>query len=690
MGTTGDPLDRLAPIRLEAAELKDLSANERREWWLANGKGGYAGGTAALSLTRRYHGLLIAPVDPPLGRVLVLTKADATLNLGDARYPLFTNCWGGGTIDPEGYKLLDSFHLDGVVPVWRFRCGETVVEHRIWMEPGADTIYIAWRLQGETADASLSVTILANGRDHHGDTWEAGFNPDIAGTGASLTVAVAGRFTLRITGSGGEIQPRRDWYGNFDLPVEHERGLNDRDSHLHVGDGSLPLTPGEWAGYAAGLDAAANSDIGAALARRRAYDRSVLDEALADNPIFANAPGWVVRLVLATDLFRIARPLPGAPDGRTIIAGYPWFGDWGRDTMIAIPGLGLAVRRFEPARQVLETFAGCVDQGMLPNVFSGSGGTAEYNSVDAALWFIEVWRAYVEASGDEAALRRVFLVLESIVANYTRGTRYGIAVDPADGLLRAGEPGVQLTWMDAKVGDWVVTPRTGKPVEVNALWFNALAAMAELAERLGQSSEAYRVAADRAKAGFDRFIRPEGRGLYDVIDCPNGVDDASLRPNQLFAVSLHASPLDPAQQRAVFDACAPLVTPYGLRSLAPDDPNYKGVYAGGPAERDGAYHQGTVWAWLIGPWALAQYRVTGDAAAAQALLEPIAAHLRDAGLGQVSEIFDGDPPHIPRGCPAQAWSVACVLEAWWKLERAKRAAVTAPSARHRRRARRRS
>ncbi|HEV2187613.1 MAG TPA: amylo-alpha-1,6-glucosidase [Stellaceae bacterium] len=688
MATGGDLLARLAPIRFEAAELADLIADERREWWLANGKGGYAGGTVALSLTRRYHGLLIAPVDPPLGRVLVLTKADATLHVGGARYPLFTNRWGGGTIDPEGYRLLESFHLDGTVPVWRFRCGQAIVEHRVWMEAGADTVYLAWRLDGEVADAWLAVTFLANGRDHHGDTWPDGFNPDITGDGGTLTVAVPGRFVLRIAGSGGEIAPSRDWYGNFDLPVERERGLNDRDSHLHVGDGHLPLRPGQWAGYAASLDPNAAPDLDAALVRRRAHDRAVLAEAIAADPIFAKAPGWVLRLVLTVDLYRIARPLPDQPEGRTVIAGYPWFGDWGRDTMIALPGLGLAVGRFDRARRILETFAGCIDRGMLPNVFPGAGAKPEYNSVDAALWFIEAWRAYLAATDDDASLRRVFPALASIVENYTRGTRFGIAVDPVDGLLRAGEAGVQLTWMDAKVGDWVVTPRIGKPVEINALWFNALVAMAAMAERIGQSGVEYRAAADKAQAGFARFIRPDGRGLYDVIDGPDG-NDASLRPNQIFAVSLTANPLDHAQQRAVLDACAPLATPYGLRSLAPDDPRYRGVYAGGPAERDAAYHQGTVWAWLLGPWALAQYRVTGDAAAAQASLGPIADHLRDAGLGQVSEIFDGLPPHTPRGCPAQAWSVACVLEAWVKLEHAKRAA-TAPSAHHRPRAPHRS
>jgi predicted glycogen debranching enzyme len=664
------PSARLGPIDFGPETLGDLAAAERHEWWLANGRGAYAGGTVALSLTRRYHGLLVAPVDPPLGRVLVLTKADATLSFGDARYPLFTNRWGGGAIDPEGYKLLDSFHLDGTIPVWRFRCGAAIVEHRIWLEPGADTVHLAWKLEGEGA-ASLAVSFLANGRDHHGDTWPPGFNPDIAADGANLTVAVPDRFTLRIAGTGGRIEPRRDWYGNFDLPVERERGLGDRDSHLHVGEGAVPLIPGKWVGYVASLEPAASPDLDAVLRRRLDHDRAVLNQAIAADPVFAGAPGWVMRLVLAADLFRIARPIATVPNGRSVIAGYPWFGDWGRDTMISLPGLCLATGRFDEARLILETFSQFVDGGMLPNVFPGAGEAPAYNTVDAALWFIEAWRAYDAATGDEAALKRVFPVLASIVENYTRGTRYGIAVDPADGLLRAGEPGVQLTWMDAKIGDWVVTPRTGKAVEINALWFNALVAMAGMAERAGAPSAAYRAAAETAKAGFARFVRPDGRGLYDVIDGPDRFD-ASLRPNQVFAVSLPASPLDPAQQRAVIAACAPLATAYGLHSLAPSDPAYCPVITGPPHQRDGAYHQGTVWAFLLGHWALANFRVGGDAGAAQAVLAGIEPHLSDAGLGQVSEIFDGDPPHTPRGCPAQAWSVACVLEAWWKLERAKR------------------
>jgi predicted glycogen debranching enzyme len=295
----------------------------------------------------------------------------------------------------------------------------------------------------------------------------------------------------------------------------------------------------------------------------------------------------------------------------------------------------------------------------------------EYNTADAALWYVEAWRAYVAASGDRAALERIFPVLAEIVSRHLAGTRYGIGVDPADGLLRAGEEGVQLTWMDARIGDHVVTPRIGKPVEINALWYNALAAMAALAERLGRPAGDCRAAAARARAGFARFVMPAGAGLYDVIDGPGG-PDPRLRPNQLLALSLWASPLDPAMQRAVLCRCAAaLVTSYGLRSLAPGEPQYHGRYEGGVAERDGGYHQGPVWAWLLGHCALAHHRVHGDAAAAQRLLRPLGDHLLDAGLGQVSEIFDGDPPHTPRGCPAQAWSVACALEAWWRLERAK-------------------
>ena len=433
----------------------------------------------------------------------------------------------------------------------------------------------------------------------------------------------------------------------------------------------MTLRPGEWAGVAAGLGDTDPPEIAAALTRRQARDRAVLERAIAADPIFGAAPGWVLQLVLAADLYLIDRAVAGQAHGRSIIAGYPWFGDWGRDTMIALPGLCLATGRFDAARGILETFAHFIDRGMLPNVFPGAGSVPEYNTADAALWYIEAWHAYVAASGDVAALGRVFPVLAEIVSQHLAGTRYGIGVDPADGLLHAGEAGVQLTWMDARVGDWVVTPRIGKPVEINALWYNALCGMTALAGRLGRPASEYRAAAERTQQSFTRFVISAEAGLYDVIDGPDGLD-ARLRPNQILAVSLRASPLDQATRRAVLRRCAAaLLTSHGLRSLAPDDPDYHGRYEGGVVERDGGYHQGPVWPWLLGHYALAHYRVHGNAVAAQRLLRPIGDHLFDAGLGQVSEILDGDPPHTPRGCPAQAWSVACALEAWWRLERAK-------------------
>jgi len=678
---TDAPLERLAPIGFGREICGDLAAAERREWWIGNGRGAYAAGTIAQSLTRRYHGLLIAPVDPPLGRCLVLAKADAELVIGDRRVPLFTNRWASGAVVPAGHRALENFHLDGTIPVWRFAIGDIRIEQRIWMEPDANTTYVAWRLvtSGSFPEPRLSVALLANGRDHHGETWIPGFTPEIAGEDDHLIVRAQDRFSLQVAAPGGTLVPQHEWIENFDLSIERERGLADRDHHLHIGRAEFALGDGGWHGLVASVERDASPDLAAALERRWTHDAAVLGRALDVEPLLDTAPGWVMRLVLAADLYVIERPVSGVAEGRSVIAGYPWFGDWGRDTMIALPGLCLATGRYDDARKILETFARFVDQGMLPNVFPGTGDVPEYNTADAALWYIEAWRSYVATTGDITALAQAFPVLADMIEWHQRGTRFGIAVDPADGLLCAGQPGVQLTWMDARVGDWVVTPRIGKPVEINALWHNALVAMADLADRLGKPAAGYRDAAERARTGFQRFIRPDGVGLYDVIDGPDGADPTP-RPNQLLAVSLPASPLDADTQRRVLDHCgATLVTSYGLRSLSPEHPDYRGHYRGGVRERDGAYHQGPVWAWLLGHWALAYYRVHGDAAAARAWLEPIADHLADAALGHVSEIFDGDPPHMPRGAPAQAWSSACVLEAWWRLEHAKRFCERQPS-----------
>ena len=697
-------------IRFGRAICGDLGQAERREWWLGNGLGAYAAGTVAGTLTRRYHGLLIAPAQPPLGRWLVFAKADATVLDGDREIPLFSNRWGGGVVNPEGHVQIESFHLHGRMPVWRYASGDRVIEQRIWLEPGANTVYVAYRLEeippaspppfekgglggispfekgGLGGDLALRVRLLVNARDHHVSMTPGGFTPHVKAVGNQLQVVCPDRFALRFQAAGGRLQTEWDWIENFDLPLERERGLPDRDAHLCVGHALLTLRPGVWVGITASLHETVSADLDAALQRFLDRETALLDRArqslqIPPSPPLQKGggeaggispPDWIEQLALAADSFLFARPLPDLPDGESVIAGYPWFGDWGRDTMIALPGLTLATGRFDSARRILLTFARFVDRGMLPNVFPGAGETPDYNTVDAGLWYFEAWRAYLEASGDWPVLSEVFPVLADMIDWHVRGTRYRIGMDPADGLIHAGEPGVQLTWMDAKVGDWVVTPRIGKPVEINALWYNALSIMADFAGRLGRPSASYAELAAKVRQGFQRFIRPDGVGLFDVLDGPAG-DDSTPRPNQIFAVSLPHSPLDDETQRTVVRICGrELLTSYGLRSLAPGHPDYRPYYLGGVWERDGSYHQGPVWAWLLGHYALAEYRVHGDAAAAQVRLQPIRDHLLDAGLGTVSEILDGAPPHVPRGAPAQAWSVACVLEAWQRLERLKR------------------
>lgn len=648
----------------------DLAQGERREWWLSNGLGGYAAGTVAGTLTRRYHGLLIAPMKPPLGRWLVFAKAEATLLYGEQSVPLFTNRWGSGVIEPKGYLHLESFQLQGRMPVWRFAVGGVRLEARVWMEPGANTTYLAYRLVNQsliTGPVQLQVKLLLNARDHHGNTQVGGLNPLLEGADDSLDVVYPGQFNLYFRACGGIMSCKHIWIEDFYLPLEQARGLPDRDNHLCVSQVCLDLSSQHWVGIVASLQSEISSDLEEAMERFQAYDLKVLSQATDSAKGFFRGPSWIHQLMLAADSFIFTRP----SGGESVIAGYPWFGDWGRDAMIALPGLALVTRRYEDARQILETFARFIDQGLLPNWFPGEGEVPEYNSVDGALWYIEAWRAYLAITDDRAALRRCFAVLEEIISWYQQGTRYGIYMDPQDGLLFAGEAGVQLTWMDAKVNGWVVTPRQGKPVEINALWFNALCSMASFAKLLDRSRLPYLSLAMKTQRGFQRFIKSNGRGLLDVIEGPRGADSA-VRPNQILAVSLPHSPLEEQVQRQVLNQCGQeLLCSYGLRSLSPSHPDYQPYYQGGVRARDGAYHQGTVWAWLLGHYALAHYRVHGDAASAQSLLEPLGDHLWDAGLGTISEIFDGAPPHVPKGAPAQAWSVACVLQAWWQLEQFK-------------------
>jgi predicted glycogen debranching enzyme len=491
--------------------------------------------------------------------------------------------------------------------------------------------------------------------------------------------AFEGAPPLFMLAPGAAATPAHTWYENFELARERERGLDDREDHLHAGTFAARLDPGRPLTLVMSMDPSAATDGDAALERRRRHDTSLVATARAARPGADPEPAWVEQLTLASDQFVVARPRADAPGGMTIIAGYPWFGDWGRDTMIALPGLTLTTGRPDIATRILRTFAAFVDRGMLPNRFPERGEAPEYNTVDATLWYFEAIRACHAATRDDGLLEDLVPVLERIVEAHVRGTRYGIGVDPADGLLHAGEAGVQLTWMDAKVGDWVVTPRTGKPIEINALWYNALRTMAAFARRLGRSPEPWAGMAARVAGSFGRFWHDGRSDCYDVVDGPDG-DDASLRPNQVFAVSLPFTPLTPERQRGVVDACARhLLTSHGLRSLAPGDPRYRSSYGGDRRTRDSAYHQGTVWGWLLGPFALAHFRVYGDRDVARSFLEPMAHHVAAYGVGSVAEVFDGDAPFRPGGCIAQAWSVGEILRAWHLLRSGDPFAADSPS-----------
>ncbi|MDA8093375.1 MAG: glycogen debranching enzyme N-terminal domain-containing protein [Betaproteobacteria bacterium] len=653
----------------------DLEQAERREWWLANGLGGFAAGTVAGTLTRRYHGLLLAPLKPPLGRNLLFVKADATLIMGETRYPLYTNRWRSGALDPRGHLHLESFRLDGRTPVFRYAISDVRLEARIWMEHGANTTYVAWQLLSPHPEAEgprLAMRLLVDARDYHAQTRAGGFDAVIEQQGSELRIHLPGDVVLRFRTRCGRFTVDKTWVERFDLTAERGRGLPDEDNHLCVGEVNLPLYSGEYVGFLASLEDDPSPYLTEALRRRHLHDVGLLRQAKLLSASLENAPPWIEQLVLAADSFLIQRPISGGKSGSSVIAGYPWFGDWGRDTFIALPGLVLVSHRHHEAREILQSWAEFIDHGLLPNYFPESGRPPEYNAADAALWYLEAWRAYIEANHDLPTLAAHYPKLVGIIRAYEEGTRLGLAMDPGDGLLRAGGNDTQATWMDARVAGRAVTPRAGKPVEINALWFNALKSLAEFAGLLGEDPTPFAAMAVHARKGFQRFIRPDGMGLYDVLDGPQGHDD-SLRPNQILAVSLVHSPLDPHDQFRVVDIVGTrLLVSYGLRTLDPAHPRYHARYDGDPAARDAAYHQGPAWAWLLGHYALATFRATDDPDYAQSLLAPIGDHLADAGLGTVSELFDGDPPHTPRGAPAQAWSVACTLMAWSVLERAKR------------------
>jgi predicted glycogen debranching enzyme len=634
------------------------------EWLLANGLGGYASGTVSGRPTRGYHGLLVAAGTPAQGRVLLLAALAEELEGDSGTFELATFGWQGGAVAPQGHKLIESFRLDGTMPVWRYACGGQLVEKRIWLEPGANVTRVEYALLHGAAPVRLRVKALTDHRDHHARSFIGAFTPEVElSEGGARVLAFPGAVPLHLRMDGAAVEAGGDWYRGFDLPRERERGLGDTQDHVHAATFEVTLAPGQTVQFVASAGTQAEPDP-AALARFRARESGLLSRFEATNPAIAKAaPGWVRQLVLAADQFIFMRS-----EGLSVIAGYHWFGDWGRDTMISLPGLALTTGRPEVAASVLRTFARFVDSGMLPNRFPDSGEAPEYNTVDATLWYFEAIRRTHALGGDDALLAELFPVLADIVAWHRRGTRYGIALDPSDGLLRAGEAGVQLTWMDARVDGREVTPRTGKPVEVNALWYAALRFMEEAAARLGKDAAEYRAMADAARTGFARFWNDATGHCFDVLDGPEG-NDATLRPNQIVAIGLRDDLLMPAQRRAVVEACERwLLASCGLRSLDPRHPAYRGSYGGDATARDGVYHQGPVWGWLIGSFIAAHLGTGGSVEAARLRLEALGAQIGTQGLGTVNEIFEGDAPFAPRGCIAQAWSVAEYLRAWELVE----------------------
>jgi predicted glycogen debranching enzyme len=613
------------------------SGGADREWLVADGLGGYAMGTVSGLRTRRYHGLLITTAGPAGGRRLCLVALDPVVVLpSGARVRLSVHEWAGGAIAPEGHLLLEAFDLDDGLPRWRWRVGDVVAQRELALEHGRSSLAVVHRLLAG-GPVRMELEVLVTWRDVHGERYAgAPLVVEHAASGAVVERA------FRLHGPGWA--PAGEWYHGAYARVEAERGLNATEDLWLAGRFAQQLDAGDalpvcaWAGDLSAVPPPAADVVAAARERSRRLTASAVDAVEA-------------RLLLAADAF--------VTTGPDVVAGYPWFGAWSRDTMTSYEGLFLCTGRVEEGRRLLRSYAATVSEGMLAN--TADTGQTEYNTADATLWFLHAIGRHVHLTGDTDLAAELVPVLDEVIDWHVGGTRYGIRVDPADGLLTQGQPGFALTWMDARIDGVGVTPRIGKAVEINALWINALAALRALHSTVGLPSGRLASLAsleEQARTSFGRRFPMPGGGLYDVVDGPAG-DDAAVRPNQLLASSLPHTPM--AEDRPVRSLGAALLTPIGLRSLAAGSPGYVGRHRGGPRERDGAYHQGTVWPWLIGPYVDAAVRA-GIPAPASAL-GGLEVHLSEWGLGSVSETADGDPPHAATGCPFQAWSVAEFLRA---------------------------
>lgn len=642
----------IAPGPPEAWPPASYAAATDREWLVTNGLGGYASSTICGANTRRYHGLFVPALTPPTGRHVVVSKVEETIVVNGTEHELGTNRFPG-VIHPEGYRLLVSFRRRPI-PEATFSAGAAQIQKAVWMRHGLNVSVIRYKNRGSTPVTLRLRPMLVCREYHHLRREDPAVSFDITDKGKGfLRLRIQpGATTFWMRFSDGRFHIRKDWYRTFLYDREAERGLEDREDAFCPGELIAEVPPGKALFLVFGL---AREEVKGNPSKWRKAEikrnkkippRGVSNAFLRD-------------LSVSADQFLVRRG-----HGWSIVAGYPWFTDWGRDTMIAMRGLVIATGQQQIARSIFRTYLAHLDQGMLPNRFPDAGAVPEYNTIDATLWLFVALYEHIECFADDDFLAEVMPSLEEIVAWHQKGTRYGIGLT-AEGLLAGGEEGVQLTWMDAKVDGHVVTPRQGCPVEINALWYNALCILKTFRVRRGDEVRDLDVIIRRTRRAFrSAFLHPEGY-LYDVVASADR-KDASIRPNMLYAVSLPFSPLNRMECTAVLDWTERLLyTDLGLRSLSPQDPRFQAVYAGDPWRRDHAYHQGTVWAFLWGEWALARLRIwKGDAARAEILrrMESLIDHFyhRDA-LHAVSEIFDGGQPGPGRGCIHQAWSVGMLL-----------------------------
>ena len=623
------------------------------EWLETNGLGGYASATVAGSNSRRYHGILIAATQPPVGRVVLLSKLDETIVCGEEKFELSSNQYPG-SVNPNGYIYLKSFSKE-FFPEWIYKLPNGIeIKKTIAAIQGENTTIITYEVIEGDEEVRIELLPLVSGKDFHSmvqSNWD--INQYFNFTESVLEVKPYNSIPeIFISVPDSEFFYNPNWYYNFEYNIERNRGSDYIEDLFSYGKISVNIKKGSPIGVIISTENPAGRDALALITKEEERRKRLIAKVESENEKI---------LTLAADQFVVKR----GPYLKTIIAGYHWFSDWGRDTMIALPGLCLSTGRYDDARKILSAFARSISQGMLPNRFPDNGEAPEYNTVDATLWFFIAIKKYLEATKDrEFVLTEILPIFKEIIHFHLKGTRFNIKSDK-DGFLNQGEEGQQLTWMDAKVGNWVVTPRIGLAVEIIALWYNALMIYAEMLllndEKL--NAKIYSFQAKRIKDKFlDYFWNEEGQCLYDFVR--DGYKDPSVRPNQLFALSLPYTLIEGEKAKSVLKIVSEkLYTPFGLRSLSQDTPEYRGYYGGNQTERDGAYHQGTVWSWLLGPYVDAILNVKGEKGKAEVekIIENISSHLKDACMGNISEIFDGDAPHTSRGCMAQAWSVGEIL-----------------------------